>query len=1092
MKVIKQAISYKSVVGVILISLSLIITFGITKLLDDTKEKPTRTATKAYETEPSTIVNIDNVSYVTLFNSDVINQPATGLKVSPESVLKLLERTRKASRSEDGLGESMVLPGGFTDNAVLARTEKNAKQEKQKDIKHYIFNQRLTSGNTQYPVLGAVARVDLKKDAQMVSFGATIVTDTNVVAGTFSQEDAVKVALDRAAELTDEKNLEICKTSKNNSVIVNKTLLGIKREGVNYLTHEIDVCSKLDPPTFHYRFYISHKDGEVIYRQTQIPHAKDRQIYDCTDFNSTGTCLPPKRLEQGAPVGGEFDRAFDALGDLHDLWQSRFNRDSIDGKGEPLRALLNYDPVDPVTKLPTFCPSAGFSHVTTPLAFFCPTFATRDIVGHEIAHGLTHFTAGLLYQNQSGALNESISDIFGHTLDREDWNLGEDSSAGTVRKMDDPKNGKVAQPDKLYSTDYFCIPAGCDDPNLSGQAQKVCESRQSDYVHINSGILNRAYNLMVDGGTFNGCTIPGIGEDKAIAIIYKALTTRLKPASNFKEAYEAINASCIELHGVDSVECKQVDASMQAVEMDQQPVGTQLAPMCQDPQNRKVEEKPKCEGVTFPTATPPAGGSSTPTPALTFAPGAFCTPPQPGLLDNSKEDVATDAWFTAHKYSDCDRHNSGLWEDLDIDCLIPDSASGPSLADKAKFQDPGGIYYKHFTPADGLELIPRAIILDVLNKIRTGMTINDVRPILEQAVKDVVASNPDKAGQASFDSLYLGIEGGNEGNPVRSASLMVHPLIEREIVAQVGIDKRVDQLFKPYVESFIGKTVPSSDVKELYEAALNKCGAGSVDASQSGLGLMKDFGDYIAIVQSWTQTSSNDIFSAFRDCNIHVVKKVACKASLTGTVTPAVTSGANGTPTPTVDPALVGRLRFNMSLKFQGINRKPVSPRDRANVRVGLFGGSMIRPEYKTFEFISDNNGIWTGRVTFDQPDGDYVVYVKGPSHLQKKIGNLNPTESVAGTYQPGFNKITLNPQVTTLDFSRISQPACDIPGPENPPAGVAKKQDGICNSYDITKVRTSYGVSNDPICDLNRDGTCNTQDHALQLETLVIHFDQE
>src|SRR6185503_19191374 len=112
-------------------------------------------------------------------------------------------------------------------------------------------------------------------------------------------------------------------------------------------------------------------------------------------------------------------------------------------------------------------------------------------------------SANLFYYMQSGALNESFSDIFGETVDLTDgrgddsagvrWLLGEDLPIGAIRDMKDPTNS--GQPDRTGSPLYVT------DPSLGDVGG----------VHSNSGVNNKAAYLMVDGGAFNGYTIQSLG-----------------------------------------------------------------------------------------------------------------------------------------------------------------------------------------------------------------------------------------------------------------------------------------------------------------------------------------------------------------------------------------------------------------------------------------------------------------------------------------------------------------------------------------------------------------------------------------------------
>jgi hypothetical protein len=200
-----------------------------------------------------------------------------------------------------------------------------------------------------------------------------------------------------------------------------------------------------------------------------------------------------------------------------------------------------------------------------------------DVVHHEFTHAVTEYTAGLFYFNQSGALNESFSDIFGETIDLTDgigndvagvrWQMGEDSSLGAIRNMMDPtifdNPGKMSDPDFVCNANF----------DLGG-------------VHINSGIPNHAYALMVDGGTYNGHTVTGIGLTKAGKIQYRALSVYLSSGSNFLDNYNAVNQSCSDLigsFGITQGDCTQVNSALRAVEMNSKPtcsVAVTPPPLC--------------------------------------------------------------------------------------------------------------------------------------------------------------------------------------------------------------------------------------------------------------------------------------------------------------------------------------------------------------------------------------------------------------------------------------------------------------------------------------------------------------------------------
>jgi bacillolysin len=196
-----------------------------------------------------------------------------------------------------------------------------------------------------------------------------------------------------------------------------------------------------------------------------------------------------------------------------------------------------------------------------------------DVVGHELTHAVTELTADLFYYQQSGALNESFSDIFGEAIDQSSslgggldgssvrWVLGEDlpppyATTG-IRHMMSPES--FGDPARVNDENFYCSTQGWTD-----------DEADSGGVHRNSGVPNKAFALMVDGGTFNGETVTGIGMTKAAKIHYRALTTYLTSGSTFIDAYNALEQSCGDLvgtGGITAANCTQVLKALNAVEM---------------------------------------------------------------------------------------------------------------------------------------------------------------------------------------------------------------------------------------------------------------------------------------------------------------------------------------------------------------------------------------------------------------------------------------------------------------------------------------------------------------------------------------------
>ncbi len=185
-----------------------------------------------------------------------------------------------------------------------------------------------------------------------------------------------------------------------------------------------------------------------------------------------------------------------------------------------------------------------------------------DILGHEFAHGVNHSQADLQYQNESGALSESFSDIFGFMIEKytqggviSDWNLGED--ALLVRRMNQPSLSPIpatGQPFRYQGPIWYNL-AGC------------TPTKNNDYcgVHTNSGVQNYWFFLLSQGstgapdGTFNNFTVNGIGADAASRIAYYNLSYQLNQNSTYTDARNGSIWSSIFLYGNCSNEFKQTN-----------------------------------------------------------------------------------------------------------------------------------------------------------------------------------------------------------------------------------------------------------------------------------------------------------------------------------------------------------------------------------------------------------------------------------------------------------------------------------------------------------------------------------------------------
>lgn len=217
----------------------------------------------------------------------------------------------------------------------------------------------------------------------------------------------------------------------------------------------------------------------------------------------------------------------------YDYFLNVHSRNSIDGLGFKLVSYIHYDNnyVNAFWDGSRMTYGDGNGTSITPLT-------SMAIAGHEISHGLTSNTANLVYSYESGALNESFSDIFGVAIDfwarptLADWEMGDEIySSGTnyFRSMSNPK--AKGDPDTYLGTNYYLGTA------------------DNGGVHTNSGVQNFWFYLLVNGGTGtndNGDTysVNGLGLDTAARIAFRNLTVYLSRNSQHSDArFYAIKAA---------------------------------------------------------------------------------------------------------------------------------------------------------------------------------------------------------------------------------------------------------------------------------------------------------------------------------------------------------------------------------------------------------------------------------------------------------------------------------------------------------------------------------------------------------------------
>lgn len=281
----------------------------------------------------------------------------------------------------------------------------------------------------------------------------------------------------------------------------------------------------------------------------------NRSIYDAGQSRN----LPgnKKRSEGQAATGDtEVDTSYEWLGVTFDFYRTIFDRNSIDGAGLELISTVHYgrDYDNAFWDGTQMVYGDGDGHL------FVEFTRSLDVTGHELTHGVTQYTANLEYQGQSGALNESMSDVFGvlikqyhlnQTADEADWLIGADLLGPDVQGI---ALRSMKAPGTAYDDDQLGK-----DPQPATMADYVETDDDNGGVHINSGIPNKAFHLAATG-------IGGHAWEKAGKIWYATLTGgKLGSTADFPTFAGATIDAARDLYGDSSDEVNAVRGAWDGV-----------------------------------------------------------------------------------------------------------------------------------------------------------------------------------------------------------------------------------------------------------------------------------------------------------------------------------------------------------------------------------------------------------------------------------------------------------------------------------------------------------------------------------------------
>ncbi|MDH3939209.1 MAG: M4 family metallopeptidase, partial [candidate division Zixibacteria bacterium] len=420
-------------------------------------------------------------------------------------------------------------------------------QQDQLGMTHLLFDQY----HQGVRVVGAQLRSHFSSDGELRTVNGYYVADLDVdVAPVLTSEAAVQRALEHLATIFGTARPD------------DPELVVFRWEGFDYLCWRTFLWS--DSPMGRWEYLVDAHSGEIVFNANRIMDANDvgtgigvmgqwRYHID-TDWNGSQyqmrdytrqTANNPHGHDGQMPSGSyiqtniaggslpgsiatDADNTWDLSSQapavdghvysmlMYDYMLGHFGRNSFDGSGSTMLTSVNYSAEGDNnaywngSQIVVWSWSTGWRSLAG-----CP-----DVIAHEWGHAVTDYGSNLVYQLESGALNESFSDMLGaafefahDSMDTPDWLMGENgtTSGSGFRDMENPHNN--GDPDFYGTSDPYWVDVdGCS------------PSPFNDYcgVHTNSGVGNKWFSLLSDGGTHHSVTITGIGHQNAILIAWRA------------------------------------------------------------------------------------------------------------------------------------------------------------------------------------------------------------------------------------------------------------------------------------------------------------------------------------------------------------------------------------------------------------------------------------------------------------------------------------------------------------------------------------------------------------------------------------------
>lgn len=411
------------------------------------------------------------------------------------------------------------------------------------DVKTTIFNDFIIKNSKKVKVVRYSYRVN-----SVVGFNESIVYVDAINGDIITKVENTKKLIDGS-----EPTKQIGAVKSTNKFIDEKNFIG-QRDSIEFITDGNGINSFGYKKKFKIVGYFKFPD---VFNYYLMDKSRNITIYNARNEGTVGQ-LSDNNFVSGLlhtiPIVSSHFMTFndsvsvDAISNIsmvYDFFSNKFDRKGYDNKNSNINVIihpgLNYEDSFSIDgDLLVFgdnSPQKGL-----------PFTVGLDTIGHEYTHSIIRSEVDPLSTNETGAINEALSDVFGCLIEfnykylTPDWSIGEDIFKGNaLRDISNPKRDN--RPEQYG--EYLDYPSEIDEGG----------------IHANSGIITKTLYLVSEGGNFNSYKIRGIGKDELAKILYNVITKGLTPNCGFQEFAGSCEKTARELYGPKS---KEVDSIVNA------------------------------------------------------------------------------------------------------------------------------------------------------------------------------------------------------------------------------------------------------------------------------------------------------------------------------------------------------------------------------------------------------------------------------------------------------------------------------------------------------------------------------------------------